>query len=454
MALPPEVESCGTMINTRFNDIRPVVAVNVSGEESAVRGRDRGRGRRRARGRSRERVATSKDGVPVENAPRIENPHAHNKEIEENVGQDEEVQAETTATQAPANPPIAITDPKVGGTVGTGYLLPSFVGSCYDCISRQIMELSLISSHRYTTLLQSHELILLTTPQASGRFASDGQSINCHDEGVLYIKAKVDSQFCDLLNDAQKDIDLALNFCPKINRSVSNLCTTPLVVVEVTEFACGIGIALSMSTEHAVIDGFIALKFIYEWSKVSKMGINIHSDKINCFTFDDFGTIFPPISDNHLLKRVKSPRHDHYHDFAEMVAKRFVINLSAISKLRENVGVVYFKPSRVELVIAFLWRTLINISQPSKFHEEIQEWEGNEQVDVCMASSLCRFPITETDFGWGKPCLLSFGLRRSDMFWLYDTPCGTGIIVQADLKTDYMDMFGCDKDVLSFICDE
>ncbi|KAH0654979.1 hypothetical protein KY285_029861 [Solanum tuberosum] len=216
-----------------------------------------------------------------------------------------------------------------------------------------------------------------------------------------------------------------------------------------------------------------------------------------------------------------------------MVARRFVINQSVISKLRENVGVVYFRPSRVELVIAFLWRALINVyrrknngrlrpcllsvpvnlrgkvdspryensfgnfalevpvkfmpgetgmelqeilllikdiiqktnvsfakssddiySLASKFHEEIQEWEENEQVDVCMASSLCRFPINEADFGWGKHCLLSFGLRHSDMFWLYDTQCGIGIIVQADLKKVYMDMFGCDKDVLSFTCDE
>lgn len=76
-----------------------------------------------------------------------------------------------------------------------------------------------------------------------------------------------------------------------------------------------------MSSEHAVIDGFTSLKFVYEWSKVSKMGINIHSDKINCFTFDNFGTIFPPTSENHLLTKVKSPRDDHYHDFAEMVAR-------------------------------------------------------------------------------------------------------------------------------------
>ncbi|XP_069142914.1 acetyl-CoA-benzylalcohol acetyltransferase-like [Solanum lycopersicum] len=374
-------------------------------------------------------------------------------------------------------------------------------------------------------LQQSLSKLLTHVYPASGRFSSDAQSINCHDEGLLYIKAKVDSQFCDFLKDAQKDIDLALNFCPKINRNDSNLSLTPLVVVQVTEFACGKGLALSLSAEHAVIDGFTALKFVYEWSKVSKMGIN----KINCFTFDDFGTIFPPTSDNHLLKRVESPRDDH----VKMVARRFVINQSVISKLREHVGVVYFRPSRVELVIAFLWSALINIFQrknngrmrpcllsvpvnlrgkidfpryensfgnfaievpvkfipgetgmelkdilllikdviqktnisfekssddiytlASKFHKEIQEWEENEQVDVCMASSLCRFPINEADFGWGKPCLLSLGLRRSDMFWLYDTPCGSGIIVQVDLKKDYMDMFGCDKDVLSFICDE
>ncbi|WMV36726.1 hypothetical protein MTR67_030111 [Solanum verrucosum] len=231
--------------------------------------------------------------------------------------------------------------------------------------------------------------------RASGRFAYDGQSINCHDEGVLYIKAKVDSQFCDFLTNAQKDIDLALSFYPKIDRSVSNLSITPLVVVQVTLFACGKGLALSVSSEHTVIDGFTSLKFVYEWSKVSKMGINIHSDKINCFTFDDFGTIFLPTSENHLLTRVKSPRDDHYHDFAEMVARRFVINQSTISKLRENVGVVYFRPSRVELVIAFLWRVLINVYQ----------CKSNGRLRPCLLSvpvnlrDKIDFPRYENSFG-------------------------------------------------------
>uniref|UniRef100_M1DAK3 Uncharacterized protein n=1 Tax=Solanum tuberosum TaxID=4113 RepID=M1DAK3_SOLTU len=109
----------------------------------------------RCRGRGRGRVAPTRDGAPVENAPRNEAPPAHHEEVdenvevenEENVGQEEEVQAETIcippldpvlaqtimsflkglvgpgvlpsiqATQAPANPPIAITVPRSFGDI-------------------------------------------------------------------------------------------------------------------------------------------------------------------------------------------------------------------------------------------------------------------------------------------------------------------------------------------------
>uniref|UniRef100_M1DBS8 'chromo' domain containing protein n=1 Tax=Solanum tuberosum TaxID=4113 RepID=M1DBS8_SOLTU len=154
------------MVNTMFNDVRPVAPVNAPAKQSATRGHGRGMGRERVRGRGRERVTPTRDGAPVKNAPRNEAPLVHHEEVEENVeveneknvGQEEEVQTETTcippldpvlaqqimsflkglvgpglfpyvqATQAPANPLIAITVPKVGGTVGTNVFFHLLLG--------------------------------------------------------------------------------------------------------------------------------------------------------------------------------------------------------------------------------------------------------------------------------------------------------------------------------------
>uniref|UniRef100_M1DFW5 'chromo' domain containing protein n=1 Tax=Solanum tuberosum TaxID=4113 RepID=M1DFW5_SOLTU len=152
------------MVNTRFNGVRPVAPVNAPAEASTARRRVRGRGR------GRERATPTWDGAPVGDAPRNETPPAHHDEIEENikveneenVGKEKEVQAETTciphldpvlaqqimsflkrlvgsgvlhsvqATQAPTNPPIASTAPKVGGTGGMMLFFRPFVGFCYD----------------------------------------------------------------------------------------------------------------------------------------------------------------------------------------------------------------------------------------------------------------------------------------------------------------------------------
>uniref|UniRef100_M1DLS1 'chromo' domain containing protein n=1 Tax=Solanum tuberosum TaxID=4113 RepID=M1DLS1_SOLTU len=92
------------IVNTRFNDVKSVAPVNAPAEESSARGRGRGRGRGRVRGRGRGRVVPNWNGAPIENAPRNEATPAHHEEVEENIeveneeniGQEEEVQAETT----------------------------------------------------------------------------------------------------------------------------------------------------------------------------------------------------------------------------------------------------------------------------------------------------------------------------------------------------------------------
>uniref|UniRef100_M1DRL5 'chromo' domain containing protein n=1 Tax=Solanum tuberosum TaxID=4113 RepID=M1DRL5_SOLTU len=84
------------MVNTRYNGVRPVAPVNAPAEESAARGRGRGRGRGRARSRGRRRVAPARNEGLV--GPRM--------------------LSSVQATQAPANPSVAITTPNMGGNVG------------------------------------------------------------------------------------------------------------------------------------------------------------------------------------------------------------------------------------------------------------------------------------------------------------------------------------------------
>uniref|UniRef100_M1DPB4 'chromo' domain containing protein n=1 Tax=Solanum tuberosum TaxID=4113 RepID=M1DPB4_SOLTU len=125
------------MVNTGYSGVRRVAPVNAPTEESAVRGHDRDRSRGRAR--------DINENVDVENI--------------EDVGQEEEVQAETTdvpsidpvlarhimsflkelvgpallpsvqATQAPVNPPVASTVPKMGGTGGNDAFFRPLLGS-------------------------------------------------------------------------------------------------------------------------------------------------------------------------------------------------------------------------------------------------------------------------------------------------------------------------------------
>ena len=62
------------MVNTRYNNIRPVAPANAPVEEPAVRDRGQGRGRERAMGKCRGRVVRAVNEVLIDNVPVSENP--------------------------------------------------------------------------------------------------------------------------------------------------------------------------------------------------------------------------------------------------------------------------------------------------------------------------------------------------------------------------------------------
>ncbi|KAM3289302.1 acetyl-CoA-benzylalcohol acetyltransferase [Capsicum chacoense] len=196
---------------------------------------------------------------------------------------------------------------------------------------------------------------------AAARFHDNKCSIICQDQGVPLIKAKVNRRMDEeFLKQAHNNLDLVLHFWPLINNDVNanNLFAMPIMFVQITIFQCG-GIALSVSIAHPAIDGWTNFTFIYEWSKVCKLGIP--SEKINFMSFD--------------LVNIFGPRDITFSDQAKpldtkLVAKKFVMDEKVLSKLRDkltssnnNSEALCFKPSRVEMVTAILWRAQLRASR-------------------------------------------------------------------------------------------
>lgn len=80
----------------------------------------------------------------------------------------------------------------------------------------------------------------------------------------------------------------------------------------------------------------------------------------------------------------------------------------------------------------------------------IREDKGNEEVDVWLLSTLCRFPFYEFDFGWGNPEWVTTGGLPVEIVFLLDTKCGTGIEAIVNLKEVDMVQFEQDPAIIEF----
>ncbi|KAK6774231.1 hypothetical protein RDI58_029470 [Solanum bulbocastanum] len=77
------------------------------------------------------------------------------------------------------------------------------------------------------------------------------------------------------------------------------------------------------------------------------------------------------------------------------------------------------------------------------------DWGGNDEVDKVMCTSICKFPVHDSNFDLGNPNLIFFGMKDTQMFWLHDI--GPEMGVQVDLKESCMQLFDLDDDIKDLI---
>lgn len=361
------------------------------------------------------------------------------------------------------------------------------------------------------------DTLTLFYPMA-GRFIKDKLLVDCSDQGAEYLEAQVvDAQLAQIL-DTKDKVELLDHFVPFVIESD----TSPLLVIQVNKFDCG-GLAIGVRISHRIADGFTYTTFVNGWATAARAGVDQVSKPY-------FGAAsFLPARDlSWVMPRpVKGGAN-------KTITKRFVFDPTAILKLKAktNGGAMasglgdQLEATRVEVVMALIWRALIHVSrakhghskvsilsQPMKLRgklfssipenccgnlyrqcnakfmadeskmelhdlvyllrdakrkamaegddgghmrvinsfKELHQQLNNEKVDVVSLASLCRFPLYDADFGWGKPSWVSRTSIPAEVIILMDTKYGDGIEVWASLKGENMFQFQQDPDIVAHV---
>ncbi|XVF08755.1 hypothetical protein REPUB_Repub07fG0030200 [Reevesia pubescens] len=187
----------------------------------------------------------------------------------------------------------------------------------------------------------------------------DEFSIDCNDEGIIYIEAQVSTNLSIVLKDP--DVDLHLQLLP--NDSLERLPETTaqiLVGIQVNFFACG-GMAICACVDHVVADAAAAATFINTWAEIACGANYIDLDVIY-----DCTSVFPPQDLSSLREQFANESKNEVpveRPQGRVVTKRLLFDGTKITTLRNEIGngrPSSYRPSRFEAVSALIWSAMLS----------------------------------------------------------------------------------------------
>ncbi|XP_028806377.1 vinorine synthase-like [Neltuma alba] len=179
--------------------------------------------------------------------------------------------------------------------------------------------------------------------------------VDCNDEGVHYLEARVLSKLSDFLeNNTNQQLNEIKGFLPldpykpKLDDDDEDRL---IMAVQVTEFGCG-GIAIGVCISHKVCDGKTVASFLQAWSQKANMGdggdVVASSSSFNMKA----SLLFPP-------KGLEIDVNDKIGE-KNTTTKRFLFSENSLCTLKEEVSRgCGFKPTRVEAVTALIWKSAL-----------------------------------------------------------------------------------------------
>ncbi|KAK1271677.1 BAHD acyltransferase [Acorus gramineus] len=291
--------------------------------------------------------------------------------------------------------------------------------------------------------------------------SSDKIYVECNDEGVEFTTSRVERDLYSFLADPPIN-ELGLLF-PGGGSSSSSYDEPPLSV-QFNEFTPGGGWALGVSMSHKLADGTSYAEFLKAWADTARG----RGDPARRPKFES-AALFPQ-------RDVQPPEIEFMPVVQSIIAPaRLLIRARQLEKLR-GYARERARPTRVEAVIALLWRCAIRAAggvargrrveaavpvnlRPRLRPPLTEDCFGNifamvyasGGVERYLFTSWCRFPFYETDFGWGGPAWVAVPpCKLKNCFVLMNARGGDGFEVWAFLTEAEMEGFAKDPELLAF----
>ncbi|KAK1437838.1 hypothetical protein QVD17_03638 [Tagetes erecta] len=197
-----------------------------------------------------------------------------------------------------------------------------------------------------TRLEQSLAKTLTKFYPLAGRYIDESKTIDCNDEGVEFIHAKVNIKLQDnILVTDQVDVKVVDKLIPIVTGDAN-----PLLAVQATVFECG-GVTLGVSVAHRVFDASSLCTFINEWAVVNKEENGVEFNRPSFNSAELFpGRGFNPVPVPFISEEDMSSKY---------VRKIYSFSESEILKMKAKAA--NHRWSRVQLVSGVVWKALIGV---------------------------------------------------------------------------------------------
>ncbi|MFQ6663969.1 hypothetical protein Gotur_031249 [Gossypium turneri] len=341
----------------------------------------------------------------------------------------------------------------------------------------------------------------------AGRMMEDRLSIDCNDEGIPFVEVRVKCKLSDAINNVvPKELNILLPFEIHGHKEI-------LLGIQFNVFDCG-GIGIGVCVSHKITDALSFFTFVNMWAGIAHGETKLIAPSFESATLfpprdlSGYTPIISQLKKEHVLTKrfvfgatkVEEIRRKYAENFNQTCPTRVealsafiwerlvtaisvssrpnpvciishLVNIRArtepplpISSFGHLYSFAIIIPSVNSNTVTQMRDSIKTVNKEyvkklqdgynhyDKYKEIITRYGGKCEIVPLCFTSLCRFPLYEADFGWGKPIWAASGDREIKNTTVFmDAVNGDGIEAWVTLDEEEMKKFDTDEELLAYV---